>query len=207
MAVEMIPDVAKIHFDAFAGYMNTRIGSTYIRAFLKWFLHADRAIALAAIDGDGKVVGYVVGAPLGYERAMSRDLLGVVIRGMIARPWLFLEGQFRGTIVERLKLILGRQVFRQADDNLPERTMSLVGIGVSSSVRGKRVGLHLLDAFEAISRGMQMRALHLSVRSDNTVARRLYEKCGWRPLPEYEVKTPTMCYVRILDEIPDNNRC
>jgi len=86
---ELILDVTQVHLDAYAGNMNTRIGSGYVRAFLNWFCQAERSIALAATDGTGNVIGYVVGAPLGYQSLMNRDLLWIAGAGMIVRRGCF----------------------------------------------------------------------------------------------------------------------
>ena len=55
MRQELIPEVGRIHIEAFAGYMNTRLGASYMEAFLTWFLKAERAIALVALDRERKI--------------------------------------------------------------------------------------------------------------------------------------------------------
>jgi ribosomal protein S18 acetylase RimI-like enzyme len=205
MTTEMVPAVAKVHLEAFTGYMNTGIGTAYVRAFMNWFLQAERAIALVATNSEGQVIGYVVGAPLGYESSMSCDLFWVAAAGMIVRPWLFFNKQFRNTLMKRLKLILGRSLARQTELELPEPIMSLVGIGVSPSAQGKKVGLCLMQAFEAKVRRLQMQSIELSVYPDNVVARRLYERCGWQALSGSLGKNEVMHYFRVLTEKPDQS--
>lgn len=205
MTAEMIPEVANLHFEAFAGYMNTRIGTPYVKAFLTWFLQAECAIALVAASSDNKIIGYVVGAPLGYGKALSLDLWGVAVTGLVVRPWLFLSAQFRSAIAERLRLIVRRSRAEQVDPRLPKPVMSLVGIGVSRAARGRKVGLGLVRAFEVRARQLQMRSLELSVYPDNMVARQLYEGCGWQPLSGSTEGKKAMHYFRIIVEESDQD--
>ena len=206
MTVEMIPQITKIHFDAFAGYMNTRIGNAYIRKFMDWFRRAGGAIALVAVDSDNKAIGYVVGAPLGYAKVMNRDLLWVATIGLLMRPWLFFSRQFRGVIMNRLRFMLNHSLVQHAEPELPEPVMSLVGIGVSPSARGMKVGLRLMQAFEARSRELQARSLRLSVYPDNLAACRLYENCGWQPFSRPIKEKEAMSYFRILTRELDDRK-
>jgi ribosomal protein S18 acetylase RimI-like enzyme len=198
MTLEAAPKAASIHFEAFKGSMNTRIGISYVKAFMNWFCKADGATALVATDGSNNVLGYVVGAPLGYSRSLNRDLVWVATRGIIVRPWLFLSGHFRGAVVARLKLIVCRSPKRRHEPKCPGPTMALVGIGVSPSARGAGVGLRLLQEFEARARELQMRSMQLSVYPDNIAARRLYERCGWQPLSVPTKRNEAMHYIRTL---------
>lgn len=200
LTAEMVTEVVKLHFDAFAGYMNTRIGTGYVKAFMNWFRQAERSIALAATDTKGKVLGYVIGAPSGYSRSMNRDLFWVAAAGIIMRPWLLFSDQFRQTIMARLRLILGYSPAQQIEPELPEPVTYLVGIGVSPSARGKNIGRSLVEAFEARARELGMRSLQLSVYTDNTVARRLYESCGWQPASSLGPagEKELMSYFRVL---------
>lgn len=182
MTAEMVPAVADLHFEAFAGFMNTRIGRRYVRSFINWFRGQEAAIALAAV-ADGAVVGYTVGAPLGYQQWMNRDLAAVAAGGMIIRPWVLLDASFRHAVGERLGILLGRKPADLAKPELPPPTLSLVGIGVSPKLSGRRVGDRLMEAFEAEARERGMKSLMLSVLANNAPARRLYERRGWSPCP------------------------
>lgn len=118
------------------------------------------------------------------------------------RPWLFFKQQFRDGVLDRLQLLLGRSLSQSTRPELPAPTLSLVAIGVSPAARGKKIGLRLVHAFETRARELQMRSLRLSTRSDNTVARRLYERRGWQPFPLSDEST---YYFRILDEDSEAN--
>jgi ribosomal protein S18 acetylase RimI-like enzyme len=200
MTAEMVPEVVQVHFDAFAGYLSARIGRAYVRAFMHWFRQAERGIGLVVTDRHGNVVGYVVGAPVGYNKRMNRDLLWVAAAGIMTRPWLVCSRLFRSKIRARLRLILGRAPVQDVAPELPEPTMSLVGIGVSSAARGKQIGLRLMQAFEAKARELQMRSLQLSVYTDNKAARHLYEQCGWQPFSRPVQEQDALYYFRVLSE-------
>jgi len=196
MTAEMVPKAARVHLDALAGSRTAIMGEAYVRAFIDWFRQAENGgIALVAIDNHSIVVGYVIGAPLGYPRALSRHLVWIAAGAVIVRPWLLFRQQFRNGVLDRLRFVLGGSRASGAEPELPAPTLSLVAIGVSPAARGKKIGLRLVQAFEARARELQMRSLRLSTGSDNAVARGFYERCGWRPFPASD---ELVYYFRIL---------
>jgi teichuronic acid biosynthesis glycosyltransferase TuaC len=195
---DMLEHVVRLHLDAFAGYLNTLLGREYSKAFIKWFIKQESAIAIAAIDGRQKVVGYALGAPIGYAERMNRDLfLGVAAR-ILMRPSLLLNTRFWIVVTARIRSLLGHpQDGRQAPEIL-EPSMSLVAIGVASSQRRSKVGQRIMQAFESRAREFQMRSLVLSVYESGTVARRFYEKCGWQRCNSQASKAGVIRYFKIL---------
>jgi len=168
---ELLDDAAGVHLEAFRGYMNARLGRGYAKAFLRWFSRAPHGVALAALE-NGKLAGYVVGAPAGYDRGMSRALIWVVARAFALRPWLLFERRF----LQRIALRARPAPPRAAD---AAKIMSLVGIGVAEAGRGSGIGRLLMEEFERRARALGMTAMRLSVYTDNDRARRLYERAGW----------------------------
>ncbi len=179
MQREEIPQVSKLHRDAFNGYMNTRLGDPYTKAFLRWFLIAEERIALVARDAQGNIVGYVLGAPIDYGPSMNHDLLCIAAVSVLMRPWLFFRKTFWTIIVARIRSILGVAPTAEPEFRYPEPAMSLIAIGVARSARGKKVGVRLLRAFDDKARELGMRSLQLTVYPDNVIARKLYEANGW----------------------------
>lgn len=194
-----IADAAsKIHLQAFSGYLNARLGEGYARALIDWFAQQGDAIALAAIDGNHRVIGYAIGAPVAINHKLRGDLFWITARSIVLRPWLILD--------KRLwKVGYARLVKKKDADNincepeLPEPTMSLFGIGVKPSYRRKGVGQQLLLAFEERAKALKYRSLLLWVYADKATTRRLYEKCGWHPCPGSLESTGAIKYVRLLD--------
>ena len=176
------PDIApliKVHSSAFSAYMNTRLGSRYVGAFLRWFKEAPEGIALTG-KVDGKVVGYVVGAPVGYQVRLNRDLAAVVALALLRRPWLLVRRDIVGALANRVRTLWDRGSGNErTPEGCPASIMSLVGIGVLPSARGQGVGAALMSAFEKASREGGADGMRLSVYRDNQPARRLYEKDGW----------------------------
>ena len=198
MDEEMIPDVAVLHRQVFSQYMNARLGRGYIKAFLRWFCSANRAVALVAVDHNGRIVGYVVGAPVGYGKKMNRDLSWVALVAMVLRPWLLGNTQFRKKAITRLRILLGLSQGSHPEPDLPTPTLSLVSIAVSPSAQRQHVGKRLMEEFEQRGCQVDMRSARLSVYPDNRGARGLYERCGWQSVPGPTRDTGEMYYFRVF---------
>lgn len=171
-----LTSVVSIHEDAFRGYLNTKLGKSYIYTFYKWFVDAENSIALVAIDDEQIACGYVVGAPLGYEKEINRRLLRPALLGLLSNFRLLIDSHFLKVVFTRLN------PYRSRSSNIPDLpypVISLVGIGVSTSARGKKIGEILMRTFEENAVSVGMKAMRLSVYPDNNAARRLYEKMDW----------------------------
>lgn len=179
---EVIAEIVAVHRKAFAGYMNTKLGRAYLCAFFDWFRKDESAIALVALV-DGKVGGYAVGAPYGYQDRMSRDLFGSALTATLIRPWNFFDSRFRARIRKRLEGLIS-QVPAEDGEPIPPRPFAeLVAIGVSPDLRGKHISDMLMESFESEARLQGMKSLRLTVYKDNAPARRFYERCGWLAWP------------------------
>jgi GNAT superfamily N-acetyltransferase len=195
---EMIQAVSRLHLEAFNEYLNARLGVGYASALIGWFAREKEAIAIAAIDRDHRVVGYAIGAPSNLVRVQRQDMFWVTARSIILRPWLLFDLRLWKVGEIRLRHIFAPRDVRPVPD-LPEPTMSLVGIGVALSHRKTGVGLRLLQAFEEKARALKMRSLSLWVLEDKMANLRFYEKCGWRLCPDALGEKGVSQYVRLLD--------
>ncbi len=201
MTKEMVDIVSHVHIQAFKGSMNTRLGSSYLRKFFEWFVQFEAGIVLVAMlktHDHEEIVGYIVGAPIDYGKAMNRDLFWVACWNTLIRPWLFLSDQFRETIKSRLVALFKQSSDQSFKVDLPLPVMSVVGVAVLPNCQGQSIGQELLSAFEAQARHLHIRSLRLSVYPDNLGARRVYEKCCWVPAPDSISPGGAMFYYKIL---------
>ena len=174
--------IIAIHKAAFAGYTNTLVGERYLHAFFRFFMSDNKAIALKATL-DGEIVGYVVGARVGYGKAMRQETLWPAVTGILTRPWLIFKKRFREALSRQISSILhANQQTNPDEPDLQAPIYSLVGIGVDPTIRGKRVGQQLTRAFEQEARRLAAKSVRLSVYGDNRSARRMYERQGWETL-------------------------
>jgi ribosomal protein S18 acetylase RimI-like enzyme len=194
-----LPEVIAVHRNAFQGYMNTSLGGWYLRRFLGWFAATENAIALVARDQNSECSGYVVGAPVGYQSQLNRQLLVPAAFGLVSHPWVVLERRVQRAVVARLSsLLANKRRFSDSNSSLPPPTISLVGIGVTAKAQGTGAGSRLMEAFQDEARSMGMCSMRLSVYPDNTAARKLYEKNGWTPLTDSESPRVAMFYTKIM---------
>jgi ribosomal protein S18 acetylase RimI-like enzyme len=201
LQADQIKEAASLHKAAFTGYLNVRIGDAYIRAFLRWFQQEQDGIALCAVTEEGKIVGYVVGAPVGYNVSLTKKTLLPALMGMMVRPWLFFDSRFRRVVAARLldyfkRAKLNRRPTKRVD--LPWPVFSLVGIAVSPSGRGQGIGKQLIAAFEQEVLARGGRTGRLSVYPDNAAARKLYERAGWQPYSYSDDPKQAMYYFKIF---------
>jgi ribosomal protein S18 acetylase RimI-like enzyme len=196
MTEEAVGAAAAVHLRTLPESRSALMGPGYVRSFIDWFRHPGHGgIALAGVAETGELVAYVVGAPLGYPRQLSRDLRWPSLAAVAIRPWLFLKREFSSGLVGRLRLTVTGRLQEHIDLGLPGPTMSLVAMGVLPAFRRTGIGRRLLQEFERCAVEMKMRSMHLSTGSDNTAARQFYESHGWRPLSKSADKVH---YGRIL---------
>ena len=199
-----ISEVALLQKSVFKGYLNARIGLPYVRAFIGWFQKSEEAIALCAIDEPGTILGFVVGAPANYSAALNREVLLPAAAGILLRPWIFFDSHFRSVVAGRLSGMMSRASFNNkpasaAAFSLPEPMFSLVGIGVHTAARGKKIGEGLMIVFEKEAAARNAKSMRLSVYADNVAARKLYEKVGWKPSENPREPKQAMHYCRIIE--------
>jgi GNAT superfamily N-acetyltransferase len=165
-------------------------------AFFRWFsLHSD-AIALVALDENDEPCGYVVGAPLGYEKSLSHALVFAAAAGLACRPWLLFDVKIRRAIVKRTKLMLGIPFKPSLTPLLPAPAASLVGLGTREDMRQRGIAKALMEAFETQARDKNMLAMRLSVYPFNLPARRLYARFRWQPFVESLAEDVPMFYFK-----------
>ena len=196
MTPALVPAVCGLHMAAAANTPSARLGRRYVVAFMSWFATAGDAIAFVAETESGHIVGYAIGAPVGYAGTLTLHLAWIGATAMLIRPWMLFDYRIWATVKARIGFVFSRSATNTT--GLPTPSMSLVGIAVDPSAAGKGVGFRLMKAFEERARDMRMASLRLSVYPENTGARRLYERCGWQPLPYPPTPNGTMYYGLIL---------
>ena len=170
--------LAPIHLTAFKGYMNASMGINYVKGFLNWFIHYPETITLKA-SFDNQLCGYVVGAPIGYDKYINKDLFQTAMVGILTHPLVLLHENFTRAAKAKLLMIMGKKPVKKVIENPPGKGISLVGICVAPSFNGKGVGKAIMSQFEESARALGMQYMRLSVYRTNTTARNLYEKAGW----------------------------
>ncbi len=191
---QFISQVAYVHQHAFQGYVNSQLGQGYIKSFINWFAKNDQSIALCAIDQE-EICGYLVGAPIGYTNELNKAIFWNAFLGTVTHFWVFFKPKYFRVLMARLGLY-GSPSSQIPD--LPRPTMSLVGIGVLPSARGKGVGKNLIQTFENCALQQNMGSLRLSVYPDNTAARKLYESMGWEPCKDVVTPSGAIYYHKII---------
>jgi len=195
-----LDEVVELHMWAFKDHLNVLLGKRYIKAFLHWFIKKDGAVNVVGIDADGKVLGYIVGAPWGYQKPMNKELLGIASVEMLKRPWIFFHKKILRSVWLRSKTMLGLNKFiATTQKKYAGNMISLVGIGVSKQATGSGIAPLMMDVFIAQAKEKKYDYARLSVYATNTRARKFYEKMGWAP---EETGTAVMGYYKKLSNSP-----
>jgi len=193
---DRIDEIIAVHYLAFDGYLNTKLGDDYLKEFFKWFITSSCAISLGAYDSSDQLTGYVIGAPLGYEILLNKKIFKPAALRIITHPWLLFNIRILRAIYSRFRL---NKKTKPNSLKLPEPVMSLVGIAVHPESQGNKIGIHLIQAFEEKAFTLPMKALRLSVYPENQIARRLYESSGWQAFSESVMPGQAMYYFKLLE--------
>jgi ribosomal protein S18 acetylase RimI-like enzyme len=179
MEIKHVAEIISIHMEAFKGYMNVMLGYSYNTAFFKWFVN-NETIHLIGLNDEGSISGYVVGAALGYQKALTKTLLPTVVLELIKRPWILLHWKVDKAIWTRFKGLFHKDTNTiEIPPIYDRRIISMVAIGVSQSTMNKGLALLLEKEFIKQARIMGFNFARLSVYQRNIRARRFYEKLGW----------------------------
>lgn len=193
MTEQDIEATVSVHLRAFKGYMNASLGRNYVRQFLNWFRTSSISTSLVVTDGE-QIIGYVVGARLGYDAALNKALLKTGIWAILTHPAILLHSHFTGTIKSRLQLLFREKKVPVKVNKEPIGTgISLVGIAVDPLNAKKGAGSMLMKAFEEQAIASGYNYMRLSVYEVNETAKRLYSKSGWQLL---EIDTPVLYYYK-----------
>lgn len=187
----------EIYLEAFGSSRSGRLGAPYARAYLRWFIAEPTAVTLGAWV-EGELLGFAVGAPLGYQRKLNRDLALTVVRCLLARPRLFLDGEILGALVGRLRVLLRRRSTPPETIRVPEPTMCFVGAGLAERARGLGLGARLYRGFQEECRTTtNARSLRGITHKDNIPPSRILASLGWQPL--YEDSHGYISWYKVFD--------
>jgi len=180
MEIKHVDEVTSVHMDIFKGYLNVMLGKRYNSSFFKWFIDEDK-IHLLGISKTGSIIGYVVGAELGYQKALTRALLPSAVLTVIKKPWFLVNKKVLKVIGKRLKLLIYlKKRARQDSGSNKKKTISLVSIGVADPDNNTGMAALLENEFVKQARNMGFDFARLSVYLDNDRAIGFYRKKGWK---------------------------
>lgn len=168
--IEEIPAAARILLGAFDGNENARLGLGYARAFLRSFINTESR-ALHVARENGRVIGFAASERSDLRAERYRQLRPAAAAAFLRRPWLLANPDVFRMVRQRLTL--------DDDDRLP-LSWFLTLIAVDPETQGRGIGRRLLSEFEDEGRRRGFDRATLFVRTDNSRARGLYERAGWR---------------------------
>jgi ribosomal protein S18 acetylase RimI-like enzyme len=190
-----VEEVAGAHLRAFKGYLNASIGRNYVRQFLRWFINSPIGISLV-LESDGKLIGYVVGAKLGYNKKLNKSLFKTGIISIVTHPGVLFHTHFIRNVWNRLKSIFNRGTKSEGTYIEPAGSgVSLVGIAIDPQSSKKGGGSLLISAFEKESIKVGYNYMRLSVYDINESALKLYKRNGWQLLSN---ESPVLYYYKMI---------
>lgn len=172
--------VLDIHMFAFKEHLNVLLGREYNRQMLAWF-NQDRCVYFVAEDDAGFVIGYVFGAPWGYQRDMNKDLLNVAIKSILLRPWIVFNPKILRVIWIRLKTILGvNRKLHQTEVKYDGKIFSMIGMGIAPGTLRKGLGVSLYKRALISARDKGYNFVRVTVNRTNIRSRGMHEKIGFQ---------------------------
>ncbi len=195
-----IPRAVAIHLDVLHMEFLSRYGDAFLQRYYLAWLEADQGIALAAVDGDGALVGTLLGtldtgrhsrdmvrrhgSALAWRLTCQAARHPTLARDLIAtRGVRYLRGVGRMAAGRmRRPRRSGHPVPSPADDGRPP----VPGVGEITHVlvdpdrQGEGIGRALMAGAVDVARAAGLGSLEL-VTPPDLAARRFYEHLGWSP--------------------------
>ena len=181
--------VAALHLAGFgATFFLTTLGGAVLAHYYRTFLDDPQGAGFVCRErASGDVIGFVCGTQdlrRHYRVFLQRRLLPALpsLLAQALRHPRVVAGLLRRIRTVGSAIRVRRPAAHAGAPATALPSVHLLSMAVHPRHRGKGVGAMLVRAFtdEMARRGE--RRLMLGVRDDNTAARRLYERLGWRPL-------------------------
>jgi len=193
LAMDSASVFARLHVQVFPRFPTTHLGIRFCTKFYRAYVERADTVCFGAWK-QNELVGLVVGGPESIEQDIKRELQVAGVLALACRPWLL----FKGFIWQRIRRLEGGSgpspVEATVSSKPAGQTIKLVNIGVSRQARGEGIAKKLIEVFvnESARRGF-VQAI-LVVDDDNTTARKLYERQGWRQVLEAPIGGRSLRY-------------
>lgn len=167
--------VVKIHLQSFPAFFLSFLGPRFLELFYRSFLEDPSGIGFVAVNGNGRVIGSVVGpmVPGGFFKRLIRRCWWAFslasVSALLSRPW----------IAPRLLRALWYRGDAPDDGSVLRALLS--SISVAPEAQGQGVGQELVNAwlFEVKRRG-GLGAFLTTDAEDNEAVNRFYQRLGWK---------------------------
>lgn len=169
-----LDDVIEVHSAAFAGFLMTNLGPSFLREYYQAVLEGDDAILLGQFDELGSLKGFVAGSAkpaLLYARLAKRKprMLISAAFHLLCHPVLWLR------VLEN-----ANTTSRRAREDVAIGA-ELASIAVHPSAQGLGYGRALIEAFLSSARRYGASEVTLTTDADdNDAVNRLYRRAGFR---------------------------
>jgi ribosomal protein S18 acetylase RimI-like enzyme len=181
LTLEDLPEVARIHKEAFPDAALTAMGDEAVRRQYEWYLTGPHDALCMGAWLDGRLRGFCFsGLFRGATGGFLRKNRGFLIRLAIRKPRLLINPIFRGRALMALRILNPLRKRRTPAADAPWWQMyGVQAIAVHPSCQGAGLGFDLMDhaESEAIARGVPR--MILSVLPTNLKAVHFYERLGW----------------------------
>jgi ribosomal protein S18 acetylase RimI-like enzyme len=186
-----IIEISVCHRKAFPNSYSSKLPFFFTRKMFQFYLDSPRAL-LFHVRLDDEIIGYCgllktkISGIEGSSTTMSQYLFGTMIRALLCRPWaLFHKDNFKRIPLIKKNILLKFGIKKKAIQNqvlqkdLFEPFWGLVVIGVDPRFQGKGIGTLLLQEFEKLAKGEEIKKLVLSVNTENLKAINSYKRNNW----------------------------
>lgn len=175
---EDVPQIVKIHMNAFEGFFLTTLGRSFLSFYYKAFVNSKDGIVLCAV-ADNEVYGFAAATKQckGYNSKLIRtnlmSFVGLAIKLLFTRPSALVR--------------LAKNISKKSDviDD-PEDYAELYSIGVAENAQGKGIGKKLLTTIEDKMKSEGVEKVSLTTDFyNNESAIAFYRTMGYETLYEF----------------------
>lgn len=189
LTLEDLPDVARVHMQAFPKSALTKLGREAVRRYYEWLITGPHEALNVGVYDQDNLLGFCFGGV--FRGAMGGFLeknRAFLVRRVISHPWLLANPLFRERTrfaVSRLykRFLPGRR--RKAPKSTAAKlkqpsSFGILSIAVAPQYQGSGVAQLLMEYSEQIAIERGFVRMNLTVHPSNKRAVRFYEKMGWQ---------------------------